>query len=532
MQYNIFRIKDKDGLFKEMINNNYIKSKVEKQVDDYCLNLYYSKKDSSKISWQNILNEFDVDITVDKDSLKGILLIESAVDFYAVTYGMSSALVQKYCDTDFAMNIAKRVDVSKVKRKAAKFLNGSTSSLVKTMSNSDIIVLDRGESVVNLEIIPDEIEQLGKSITIGKSLKLNLDKSIDNISEILSIIKNIENRNDKRPIPLFVKVTDDELKTRIWDYLNISFMNNIKNANFSLEEMNILGSSIYFDDNFRLQLAYINKKEEISVLNTDVVRNFIDKNNIKTEKILDYIKIKYISDGDASFSRSLKEVVTYDFSFENTNYVIYDGDIYYYNNDFYQNIKDGLELIDFVSYDMSNDKSSKWYEGYLNDNNYVDIKENKESKENRIVTYREKAINDVLSKKYKFDNLDRNLVDINKGRNYKIEIADLGKIDDVIYAVKIGSPRDFCYAIDQSNLTVDAFMSRTYDKDPLIEEYKRVKKIGLWLYIKGKKRIHNDNNKIDILQLDSIMFLNKLVDWANKVVSANYKPVVVINYYE
>ena len=123
-------------------------------------------------------------------------------------------------------------------------------------------------------------------------------------------------------------------------------------------------------------------------------------------------------------------------------------------------------------------------------------------------------------------------MDINKGRNYQIEIADLGKIDDVIYAVKIGSPRDFCYAIDQSNLTVDAFMSRTYDKDPLIEEYKRVKKIGLWLYIKGKKRIHNDNNKIDILQLDSIMFLNKLVDWANKVVSANYKPVVVINYYE
>lgn len=100
------------------------------------------------------------------------------------------------------------------------------------MPNSDIIVLDRGESVVNLEIIPDEVEQLGKKITIGKSLKLNLDKSIDSISEILSIIKNIENRNDKRPIPLFVKVTDDELKTRIWDYLNINFMNNIKDVNF------------------------------------------------------------------------------------------------------------------------------------------------------------------------------------------------------------------------------------------------------------------------------------------------------------
>ena len=50
--------------------------------------------------------------------------------------------------------------------------------------------------------------------------------------------------------------------------------------------------------------------------------------------------------------------------------------------------------------------------------------------------------------------------------------------------------------------------------------------------IKGKKKIHNSNNQIDILQLDSIMFLNRLVDWANKVVSANYKPIVVINYYE
>lgn len=63
------------------------------------------------------------------------------------------------------------------------------------MPNSDIIVLDRGESVVNLEIIPDEVEQLGKKISIlVMSLKLNLDKSIDSISEILSIIKNIENR--------------------------------------------------------------------------------------------------------------------------------------------------------------------------------------------------------------------------------------------------------------------------------------------------------------------------------------------------
>ena len=108
----------------------------------------------------------------------------------------------------------------------------------------------------------------------------------------------------------------------------------------------------------------------------------------------------------------------------------------------------------------------------------------------------------------------------------------MAKKDNAIYAVKIGGPRDFCYAIDQSNLTIDAFMSDNYEKEELLEKYKGVKEIGLWLYIKGKKKIHNERNEIDIFALNSIMFLNKLVDWANKVVSANYKPVVVINYYE
>ena len=111
MQYNIFRVKDEKGLLEEMKIKNYIKSNNEKKVDNYKLSLYYCKNDSSKISWQNILNEFNVDITIDKDNLKGILLISSDIDFYAVTYGMSSSLVQKYCDTDFAMNIAKRVEV-------------------------------------------------------------------------------------------------------------------------------------------------------------------------------------------------------------------------------------------------------------------------------------------------------------------------------------------------------------------------------------------------------------------------------------
>ena len=127
--------------------------------------------------------------------------------------------------------------------------------------------------------------------------------------------------------------------------------------------------------------------------------------------------------------------------------------------------------------------------------------------------------------------MDRNLVKICKEENYKIEIADLGKKDDVLYAVKVGTPRDFCYAIDQSNLTLDTFISNENNFDELVNRYKGVKKIGLWLYVTGKKKFYNDKHEVDIMVFDSIMFLNKLVEWASKVISYGYEPVIRINYY-
>ena len=158
------------------------------------MTLYNSKRENSSISWQKVLNEFDISLQIDKDSLKGILIAESDTSAYAVTYGMSSSLVQKYCDSEFPMDIAKRIEVSKVKRKAEKILNGSTNGLVKTLSNTNLIVVDKGESVVNLELIPDEEEQLGKCIGIGKSVKINVDNELESFSDIIDILENIEKR--------------------------------------------------------------------------------------------------------------------------------------------------------------------------------------------------------------------------------------------------------------------------------------------------------------------------------------------------
>lgn len=529
MQYNIYRISKKELLLKEMIEKNYSTNNKIVKSGNFNLTLYYSKRENSSISWQKVLNEFDISIQIDKDSLKGILIAESDNSAYAVTYGMSSSLVQKYCDSEFPMDIAKRIEVSKVKRKAAKILNGSTNGLVKTLSNTNLIVVDKGESVVNLELIPDEEEQLGKCIGIGKSVKINVDNELESFSDIIDILEAIEKRKEKRPIPLFVPVKNEELINNIWEYLNTDFINRINNLDFSLDEMNILGSSIYFDDAFRIELYYLSKHEEIPFLNTYYVRDFIEKNQIDVSKAFNYMKVKYISDDGFNYVKSFRDVLTFDFKYNEEKYVIYDGNIYYYNDDFYKNIISGINTITFEKYDALDDKSKEWYIKYLEENDLCDVKDKNKDKTNS--TYREKVINEVLAKKYDYDNLDRNLIKICKEENYKIEIADLGKKDDVLYAVKVGTPRDFCYAIDQSNLTLDAFISNENDLDDSIDKYKGVKRIGLWLYVTGKKKFYNEKNEVDIMVFDSIMFLNKLVEWAAKVISYGYKPIIKINYY-
>lgn len=147
--------------------------------------------------------------------------------------------------------------------------------------------------------------------------------------------------------------------------------------------MNIVGSSIYFDDNFKIELCYKKLKKEISLLTANEVENFIVEEHINDNELLEKIRIKYTPDGTGSFSKLLKETITYNFNYEDVEYVIYDGDIYYYNDDFYKEIKDALKQIVFRTYNSDDDKSLTWYNDYLRKNNYADIKSKLEEKKER-----------------------------------------------------------------------------------------------------------------------------------------------------
>ena len=132
--------------------------------------------------------------------------------------------------------------------------------------------------------------------------------------------------------------------------------------------------------------------------------------------------------------------------------------------------------------------------------------------------YKEKYFN--ISKELEgYINMDRNLS--TEGLNgYKIETADLYK-DNTLYAVKIGKPQKLGYVIDQSMNTLKLLQNNQISDIIPNEE---IKTFSIWIILERA----NEINKIS--DINSIIFLMKLVEWKKEVRDAGYQTLIKIGY--
>ena len=110
MQYNIFKIKDKKNLLEAMQDKDYKKCGNDITSGDYKLNLYCKYEPNQKISWKSVFDAFGEDNIPNKSGVSSIVLcIKNNNDIFAITYGSSSFLAQKYCDREFGFDFANRI---------------------------------------------------------------------------------------------------------------------------------------------------------------------------------------------------------------------------------------------------------------------------------------------------------------------------------------------------------------------------------------------------------------------------------------
>lgn len=518
MQYNIFKLENKNKLKNEMLEKSFKKIGNEINSDKYKLNLYYKYDNDLKLSWKNILVEFGETELPTRTGISGIIICESINNNYAITYGSSSFLVQKYSDGEFGFDFAKRIGLKEMKRKSSMTPHSRRNSSITSFKNTKTIVFDSGENITSLSFTPDN-KFYGKRIDIGKSIKLKTELSLNNIYQLFDQIENDLNNNVVNRIPLLTKITNkseiEEYNKMMYDSLNREFdaYGNSNSSQFSMNEFYIVGSSIYFEEDHTQMVKVGKYEQEIELHNLNDLFELSKKINVDIQTIIERGKIIYKdSSNEKIYAENIRKYINYEI--ESKNVSLYNDEWFYYNNDYYDLIMNEIETIE-IKYDPSDDYTKEQIETF---------RENDKE-------YREEILNKVLSQKHNGRLLDRDLF-ISKYENeyfnseYKIELADLLLGNEYI-SVKIGSAQTLSYCVDQSDLSaklVDAKKINLVEKDLPIPD-----KFGVWFFMDNNNIFEKGN--VNLKKIHSIMLLSKLSIWSKNIKILGKTPVIHINKY-
>jgi uncharacterized protein (TIGR04141 family) len=118
LKLNIFKIETEfvDDLKVDLENNEY-DPVADIETENHYMVLYLKRKSSETQGWidfyKTILSEADVkkySENLGSETLSGVYLIETDDYCYAVTHGQAHFIVRKYCDKDFGLNLAERME--------------------------------------------------------------------------------------------------------------------------------------------------------------------------------------------------------------------------------------------------------------------------------------------------------------------------------------------------------------------------------------------------------------------------------------
>lgn len=517
MKINIYKIEDIQGL-KNQLSFNYIKATLSKQIGEYEVCFYYKIDDEKEIKWINIFKEFEVDENPTQKGYRGILLFKKGENHYGIPFGYGGFLLQKFCVKEFGVSIGRKIKLQKLKRKGStQNKNVGRKGTAITYQNTKRLDIQSGEIVTQLSFEPEDKERFGKRIDLGKSIKINKSIGInEDLTDLIDHISELENTNVIiNKIPYLIKVTDDE---DIKELDNLMFFEIISSKDNELDlssnEMNVIGSSIYFEDQFTIALKYPGFSEIlIKNLTISEILEYCSSNDVPVADMIYNGKIVYRDDDNKSlFSDRIYNYLSFDIN--NKMSVLFEGKWYKYNEDFIDIIHTKLLRISFVYDDKYNDLKKRA------NNSGIDG------------LYTEDRINKYLELEYGMKNIDRNLFIVDyegalSDNKFRIELGDLVINDTKFCALKQGDYKSFTYCMEQSELAGET-INRNLRKITTEFGVKDIDTLSCWFLLKRNIPI-KENGNVDILSINSIMFKRKLVQWFDKVTSLGFNSLVRIN---
>lgn len=538
---NLYRIdEEKKNLFLQELSQKmelkdtiFLDSENETEiVENFGLTLYLSRpRENREIAWNWVLEEFHEHSIEVPSAPKGIIVIEKDEDkTYAVTFGHSYFLVDKFCDRDFGFIFARKLPYQEIKTTTLTTPNSRRNKTVNTYINYSELEFDSGESFAKLKAkvaLEDGFTLYKPSIEIGSSIRFSTAE--ESLQQILKLIQHVElvleRDEDKYHIPVFSRIKDADKLQMLERNLLAAVSENPAQVNIS--ELDIIGVTEIFNHNDgEFELNYRGKKKIVSVLSNGEIEIFCNENGWNYSQILLDISVVSLYNGHPVVTKKVKDLI--DYTDDKEKCLLSKGIWYQYNDDYLSYLSDSIAEIE-VRYEPAYDFSEAAHDRFINqkydeekdDPKYQGMSEVAIKKALKRKYYAERAYNLLREQENGFQNYDRNDAKIG---NFKIEVMDLYK-DGMMCAVKIGSASSkLCYAVDQSLTAL-----KLYKKGNL-PDVPEITTVVLWFVLEKQVHIEDAEGHPQLDQLDMLMLKNRLDQWKKEVRLQGFTPMIYINY--
>jgi uncharacterized protein (TIGR04141 family) len=509
-KYNIYKIiKSEENNLKDKLKSVNLHRTCSKEVDGFMFDFYYSKDpDEVDIWWTDLYKDFFEDIGKPKNKIYfGVLLISNDKLLYAVSLGKAYFYLKNFCDMEFGLDLAERIaDKNHMKIKNSKYFNVSKSKTITTYQHGSTVDYDSGESMQYIKVKTIDEGKWGNTVSFGNSVAFNIDKKPEDLTILINDIEEVLKQPPKFSIPRVEAVKNEEKINQ----LNLKLVSRMLDDNsiIQMDEVSIFGVDFVFTDKNQYTFFLKGNKRrtsyEVKELNMKDFRVFIRQNNINLYEELDNIYVCAKNENDKGFSENIKYFLDY---VDDEKYCLLYGKWYQFNRSYIDYLETEADRIPH-EYLEEDDFSLTDYKSYIIENGL-----------DERVMYKEKYFNSIKENKG-YMNFDRDFEFIRQ--KYSIEKMDLYK-DNVLYFVKIGTPQKLGYVIDQCLSTINILKDKETE---IIINSKSIKPQGvcLWLVMDRKNKIDN------LSEIESLIFLMKLVEWKKQVVNAGLDYKVKINY--
>lgn len=460
--YNIYKITDgkAEDLCSYLEERKYeeipLKQDLIKEPNGFAFKLLFCDKDNKKGSpWVSLLSSCsEWDLSQNLKIYGAALICQSKEACYAISYGNAHFYMNDYCDYSFGIRVAERlIDLNSVKAQQNVSHGGKLSKTHIDYLSNTTLSYRGGEIPTYIKGSSINEELWGKTIQCGTSAQFKWEEKPLEIGKKLSLLSQACKTESNISLPRLIALDSENDADKI-DELFASLANAIekydnsapKTALINVPSFYLIGTKLIQNDSIRFKMSCNRKNKQYDgELSIDAIKKFLQEKEIEIKDAIRSIKLSVEYGND--LWTPYKPIIEYLEFVTEDNFCLRNGKWCIFNNAYIEQV---FRDVDKVLFNNHTGDSWKFNKAdiceYAKQQNIY----NNTARQPYETYYNHKLANLLNGKLIHPDTVP---VDEKANHRYRYEVCDI-LVGTEMYFVKIGSPTNFAYAVDQAMLTL------------------------------------------------------------------------------